>query len=118
MAATIRGRVLHGRKTARHAPGRQNPTNDTGGSDLADFATSVGGWREAAKRLGVNVGTLHHIAAGRRAPTRAFLDRWHCAGYRPGWFVAGALAILAWAEQPAPRAPWPRPPRKERNKHV
>lgn len=86
---------------------------DTLPTQLAAFLTFCGGVRKAEKLLGENAGTLLHIANGRRQPTAAFRERFSALGWRTPGFRAGARAIVAWAEQPPPRTPWPASKRKE-----
>lgn len=92
----------------RHGPRMAKSYTDTLPRELGGFVAAVGGVRAASKILAENAGTIVHIARGTRKPSKAFRARFYAIGWRPDWFRAGALAILEWAEQPPPRAPWPR----------
>lgn len=106
MAATIRGRVLHRCKTTHHASETAPRVKYATHPELDAYARSVGGWRNAAARLGFNVGTVHGVRHGRRPPPPGFMAALASTGWRPDWFTDMAARIVTWATGSAPRVPW------------
>jgi len=74
--------------------------------ELTALARSVGGWRGLAQIARTNAGSLAAMAKGRRRMSMRVRRLIEANGARPAGWHATVAAIVAWAEQPAPRTTW------------